>query len=166
MLQFNGQLQLLELDEAKFKKTLKEALQTQLRQAAREWLRAVIPAVPVYTGMARATLSPLGRLLRVSIPIHPVAVRNDKSPSLGESKSSFNFDTSSNVFSFTWNNDVLHYLINEFNDVSKSIPLKNPTPWNSIEKGNIAFHKYVEEVLPTKLPKMAEFIKAKTATVR
>lgn len=159
MLEFKGQLYTINFDVAKFKKTLTEKMETQLRQAARAWLRAVIPAVPVFTGTARGTLQPLGRILRVAVPISPIATRKGKGPSVGASASTFNFTSSNNIYTFSWSNDVLHYYINEYNDMSGLIPLKNPTPWQSIEKGNAAFQLYFDTELQKQLPDMGDFLR-------
>lgn len=165
MIHFTGALLNLKFDVDTYRKTLDEALQTQLRQAARAWLRAVIPLVPVYTGMARGTLAPLGRFLKIAVPIDPVAIRQNKSPSLGAARSDFEFAASGGVYDFQWIQDVLHYTINEYNDMSGILPLKNPTPWHSIAAGNNAFDRYVREVLPGKLPKLGHFIHLETSTI-
>jgi len=158
MLQIRGELALLDFDMKKYSKTLNETIETQMRQAAREWLRAVIPKVPVWTGTARGTLAPLGRFLRVAVPINPVTTRENMGPDIGASKSSFQFLNDKNLHSFVWDNDVLHYLINEYNDVSGYIHLKHPVPWRSLDAGNQAFDAYINKNLPEKAPKIKDFV--------
>lgn len=153
MIEFVGFLELIAFDEKKFRQSVDRELQVQLRQAARAWLRAVIPSVPVYTGMARGTLQPLGRALRVAIPISPVAVRKGKNAAAGSAQSQFEFTSSGGLYTFSWSNDVLHYNINEYNNMSGVIPLKNPTPWRSLAKGKAAFDSYCANILPGKMPK-------------
>lgn len=50
----------VDIDLIGYKKSLDKIMTVQIRQAAREWLRAVIPRVPVYTGTSRGSLQPLG----------------------------------------------------------------------------------------------------------
>jgi hypothetical protein len=168
-MQFSGSLYALELDEARFTKTLRETLEVQVRQAARAWLRAVIPRVPVYTGMSRGSLQPLARFLRVAIPISPDqgAIRHPKkTPEAGASQSFFDFPNNGYVYSFQWDTDVLHYKINEYNNMSGILPLRHPTPWHSIEAGNKAFNAYIEQTLPKRLPRVSDFIKVGTIQIR
>lgn len=162
MLKFTGRLVYIKFNKEKFNKTLDEKLHIQLRNAARAWLRAVIPNVPVYTGMARGSLAPLGRFLHVAVPISPIASRPGKSPEAGEQHSEFKFYRRSGQFVFSWNTTVLHYLINEFNDMSGILPLTHPTPWHSIAAGNAAFKLYVEQVIPKRLPNLGDFIEFET----
>lgn len=166
MLAFIGQLNLINFDEKAYKKSLKEALDTQLRQAARAWLRAVIPAVPVYTGTARGSLQPLGRLLKVAVPIDPETSRSGKGPGIGAAKSHFEFSSKGGIYSFDWSTDVLHYWINEYNDMSGILPLTHPTPWHSLEKGEAAFNAYLAENLAKRIPNMGDFIKYDAVQVR
>lgn len=166
MIQFTGRLYTMQFDAEGFKKSLQEAIAVQMRQAARAWLRAVIPAVPVYTGMARGSLQPLGRILRVAVPISPIAFRRGKSPAEGATQSSFEFYNNGSVWTFSWSTDVLHYTINEYNNMSGVLPLRHPTPWKSIEKGNIAFNAYMEANISKRIPKLADYIKTDTVQVR
>ncbi len=75
MIELKGFFTKLTLDPGRYTKTLDKSMNVQLRQAARAWLRAVILKVPVWTGMSRGSLRPLGAFLRVAVPISPVASR-------------------------------------------------------------------------------------------
>ena len=71
MLLFRGKLRKIKLKKQRLSKTLSERLNRIMREAAREFLRAAIPRVPVDTGMALGNLVPLGRFLNLRVPIYP-----------------------------------------------------------------------------------------------
>lgn len=167
MMTFIGEFALLELDEKAFKKNLDYTIKTQIKQAARAWLRAVIPRVPVFTGTARGSLQPLGRFLRVAVPISPVANRENRGPSVGRENSSFVFHRDGPyLHTFEWNTEVVHFIINEYNNMSGILPLKNPTPWHAIKAGETAFNKYAEDTASKSLPKLEDYIRARTLRVK
>lgn len=147
----------LKFDADNFRKTVHATLEKEIRMAARAWLRAVIPRVPVYTGMARGSLQPLGRFLKVAVPISPVAKRKNMGPAVGAAQQSFKFEVKNGKYLFGFNSTVAHYMINEFYSVP--LPLRNPTPWQSFEAGRTAFNEYVANELPKKLPRVNNFIK-------
>jgi len=154
------------IDTDRYTKTLDAMMKVQMRQAAREWLRAVIEKVPVWTGMSRGSLKPLGRFLRVAISIRPVAKRKGMGPGAGEAFQSFSFGVQGTTYSFEFDEGVEHYLINEFHDVSHSIPLRTPGPYHSFEAGNQAFIRYVENEMPKRFPRVEKFIVQKRIGIR
>lgn len=153
----------LKFDEKGFRKSVDMLMEQQMRMAARAWLRAVIPHVPVYTGMARGSLQPLGKFLKVSVPINPYAFRKGMGPAAGASKSLFSFTKTNGIYTFEFDSQVMHYKINEFYNVP--LPLIHPTPWRSFEYGNAAFQKYVSTALLRRIPRANNFIKATWVTV-
>jgi len=72
---YNIKFRIPSIDVATFELTLKEQLQVMVRKAAREWIRAAIVTVPTYSATARGTFKPLGRFLRVAIPVGKVVSR-------------------------------------------------------------------------------------------
>jgi hypothetical protein len=149
----------------RFTKTLEDVLETQIRQAARAWLREVITHVPVYTGMARGSLIPLGQFLRVAIPINrnPSADEHGyswRSQAQGISLGHFSFTRTKTTIQFHFSTSVPHFIINELFDVSDTIHLIEPTPWHSFEFGKDAFFNYLNSNLPQKLPKLSKYIEA------
>lgn len=173
MIKFTGRFYRMNFDETGYKKTYDEAMKVQLRQAARAWLRAVVPKVPVYTGMARGSLVPLGRLLRVAIPIsiNPKAKRRitaKYSREAGEALGAFNFEDGKNgVYTFTVDTQVLHFYLNDTFDIKAKIPqLIHDTPWDAFKSGEAAFRTYVETVLPGRLPRIADFVISSAVTQR
>lgn len=165
-IKFRGRLSFPKLDVTKYTEALEEAIETQIRQAAREWLRAVIPKVPVWTGTARGSLQPLGRFLRVAIPISPVARRKGMGPEVGASKGTFKFQRRGRRFVFTASSTVDHFIQNNFYQApTPPFHLKEPTPWKAFEAGDEAFIRYIKANLVKRIPKLKEFIKYKTLVV-
>jgi hypothetical protein len=157
-------LKVMKLSDGKYTETFNTALETQIRQAARAWLRTVITRVPVYSGMARGSLIPLGQYLRVAIPIHPTesskrhGYKKDRI-SEGEAKGGFDFSKTKTLFKFHFSTDVAHYQFNEFNDPRPIIKLQHePIPWHSMEAGRESFDQYLAENLPDKIPKLSKYI--------
>lgn len=161
MMRFRGRLSLPKLDAERFTKAYQEAAETQVRQAARAWLRAVIPKVPVWAGTSRGTLQPLGRFLRVAVPIAVKVTLPGKGPSIGAAKSEFKFIRDGKRFYFRWGMDVEHFIQNEYYGAPPNIQkrLKNPTPWNAIKSGEDAFKEYMETLAKQRLPRLKDYIK-------
>lgn len=140
-------------------KTLDRVMGQMIREAAREWLRAVLMSVParggfpVWSGAAKSTLVPLGRFLRINVPVHPDTKAPDRR-ALGEASQTFHIrddksDPMSFVYEFEWSTDLLHYYINEFFGV---IPSAMPNGWRTAEAGERAFLDYLATTLPRRLP--------------
>lgn len=145
-------------------RTLDAVLKNQIRIAAQAWLRAVIPKVPVYTGMARSSLAPLGRFINIAVPVTPIARKSNRTPAMGESQSHFEFYDNGVVYNFQWSTSVIHFIANEF--YASSLPLTHPTPWNAMQAGERAFNKYVKDILPTRIPGAGQFIKSTIIVMR
>lgn len=153
----------LKYDIDRHRKVLDEDLKIQTRQAARAWLRATFEHVPVWTGMARGSLKPLGRYLRVAIDITPherAKPTPSKNQAAGEAKQHFVFNSNGYNYSFQWSTDVLHYQLNEFHQSTLNAHLAATTPWHSTQFGNAAWDAYVRDILPKRLPNCSDFIQA------
>lgn len=165
-IKFRGRLSFPKLDVTKYTEALEEAVETQIRQGAREWLRAVIPKVPVWTGTAKGSLQPLGRFLKVAIPISPVARRQGRGPAAGASQGSFKFQRVGRRFIFSAETTVDHFIQNNFYEApSPPFHLKEPTPWKAFEAGDEAFIRYIKANLVKRVPKLKDFIRYKTLVI-
>jgi hypothetical protein len=154
-----GTLQFLDFDKPGYLKTRDEALKVQMRNAAREWLKAVIPKVPVWTGTAIGTLQPLGRYLRVAVPISPVVERENKGPGFGDALGGFDFDDAGNTYTFEFTNFLAYFKFNDQNNANAyGFHLTHDSPWHAMDAGQAAFEKYIEDVLPQRMPNIADFI--------
>lgn len=156
MMTFESSLPIMSLDVKRHTKTLDRVMGQIIREAAREWLRAILTSVngsfPVLTGAAKSTLKPLGRFLRVAVPVTPQPDKNGRwrgdRRSLGEASSSFEIIDRNFEYSFTWSTDLLHYYLNEFFDIATV----SSSPWHSLEAGERAFLDYVDKALATRVP--------------
>jgi hypothetical protein len=155
-------------------KTLKETLSRQIRQALRAFLRAAIPRIPVDTGESRGSLLHLSRLLRVKNTIKPRRFRTvtvdgkqytidntellkTKNKDTGAAQTFVNGRRSSNLtknnmfnvnkttFNFKFKTDILQIDIHD-------------DKWGAFKAGRSAFIEYLEEVAPTKMPSIINFI--------
>jgi len=151
----------MSIDVGRVTKTLNENMSIQMRQAAREWLRAVITKVPVWTGTSKGSFKPIGRFLNVQIPISPEVSRSGMGPDVGADKSAFHFSRRKGNQIFTFEVGVAHYAVNEFHNVNLTgqFQLRNPGPYASFKFGELAFNRYVENVMPGRLPKPETFTK-------
>lgn len=164
MLRIKSRLSTFELDPQRYAKSLDEAISTQQRQAARAWLRAVIEKVPVWTGMSRGSLKPLGAYLRVAVPISPVAQRSGMGPTAGAQQSSFSFTRTGTSWTFAFTEEVAHFLINDAFDVSAYIRLRTPGPYNAFKAGEEAYEAYIAEFLQKRLPNVNDVIISRKRT--
>lgn len=126
MLQFQEQFDNLQVPVERITKTLDRILGQVIREAARQWLRKMITHVPVETGMAMGALQPLGRFLRVAVPIRsrrkPYFSKLEgasSDPVSGAARSTFvikdKFSSLQGmVYSFEWSTEVLHYYLRQF----------------------------------------------------
>lgn len=159
MFVFTGNLVQLSFNKDKYIKTLDETLKRQIRNAAREWLRAVLPRVPVWTGTARGTLLPLSRMLNVRNQIKPIKKKRGFGPNVGSDFGEFAFlDGTNGEYGFAYEINLAYFQENEFSPAPPKYKLTNPTPWHSFLAGDKAFHAYLDEILPKRLPKLNGFI--------
>lgn len=142
----------MNLDVKRYTKTLDRIMGQIIREAAREWLRAILVSVPsrggfpVETGAAKSTLQPLGRFLRVAVPINPTKRANDHEHRWGAGQ--FEITSKNFEYEFRWSTDLLHYYLNEFFSISTVAS----SPWNTLEAGEAAFLTYVEDAIERRLP--------------
>lgn len=159
MFKIKARFSRLSISTSKYTATLDRNIQTQLRQAARAWLRAVILKVPIWTGTSMGSLQPLGAYLRVAVPNNPKVTRSGYGPGIGKSKQEFKFERNGNIWSFSFTESVPHYLINEYFNANASghFHLITPGPYHSFTAGENAFIGYINKYLIQKVPNLHEF---------
>lgn len=166
---FSLEAQAIDFDLNSLSRTASDRLEAHARQAAREFLRAIIKshAVPIDTGMAMGSFLNLGRFLNVAVPqgpgphrgqrtyVHSDGTRypNQKGPELGaqfatKPEDAFIFTPTSVTFQFE--TDVYHYILNEFGLVFG--------PWNSFEIGREAALAYSKANFVKQMPKLLDFV--------
>lgn len=161
------------IDSKKLQKEAINFLEVQMRQATRAWLRAVIKKIPRYTGTARGTFKPLGRVLRVAIkaagaPTHGSAEGAKRKkfikiggrllptgPSAGELYSDFKFSKTKNTVSFEFDQNLPYVIWNSIYPAPVNFILPSNPPWFAFAAGEAAFKNYVK----VELPKKAKFKK-------
>lgn len=158
----------LEFNKNEWTERTKKQLETQMRQGLREMLRVVIQEVPVYTGMARGSLMPVGKFLRIAIPISPDPIAQykhpGKNPDAGAALTSFEFVTRGISPQFTLDIGTLHYQLNEFR--RSKLKLRHPTPWNSFKKGRRAYVRYLKNNLLRRVTRLTRYISRQRAQTR
>lgn len=180
-MRFTGRFKFEDFDSKGLKKTWDAGMQTQMKQAARAWLRAILttelprvpskpgpPSIgipPVWTGTARGTLTPLGKFLNVKVEIKPIAFRPGFGPDVGRGKGKFAFENDGKgVYRFRFSTQLVYMVLNEFNQ--SDLDLTHKTPWGGFKIGQKAFKNYVENVMPKRLPTIASAIRYQTRIVR
>lgn len=153
---FTARISKQRIDKEGFIKALDRAAREELYNASMAFLKAVILRVPVWSGMARASLLPLARYLNqhgsdqpVEVPIHPTASAIAKVDVAARQRAGiyrgrvFNFRFLNGLYTMTFNPQVFHYRVNDISDPRPEIHLINePIPWFSFEAGKIAFDSY------------------------
>lgn len=152
------ELPVIRFDQKQFTIALRADLQTQLRQAARAFLRAVIKRVPVDTGEARGTLLPLGRFLNISVPIPNAKPIPNKDAGTGEMENPliFEFESTEEGEFFKAQLQLFHYWWNDFFSQHYTNAQIDP-PWHSIDDGVDAFMAYIKTEGVRKLPRIKNF---------
>ena len=147
-MKFKGTFQIPRFEMADYKHRLKQEFAEELAKAARVWLGAVQPLIPVWSGASRATLQHLADVARFRMSVSPsrgVASR----VSLGLSSGEGTFHTEgfdSGVFLFTYSTTLKHLVFNEFNNANDfGFHLITPGPYHFQEAGLEAFRQVAPE---------------------
>ncbi len=169
------EIEFLDFDMDKFHKGLFDYGNRLIRRAGRAFCQEIFNNVPVWSGMALASLRPLARAVRFALPITPAEGAPNRI-SLGESlggqtplQSLSVEGTADMTFSFNWRTLVEHFNINNQVNVNRIINpktgssyfrLKKPGPWKAIEKAQSAALKVLSEGV-VKAPKPTDFMTKK-----
>lgn len=152
-MRFTGELRRIGLDLTKYRKTLDRHLRNEIEEAARQWLRAVLIHIPIWSGASVATFHRLASQVQMSDrtrvpPKDGVKSRAD----LGESRSEGEFKTDGDFYRFEYATTLRHLVYNEFNNAN-SVPdpglfaqLINPGPYRFQAAGQVAFREYARTV--------------------
>lgn len=157
---------------AEFSEAFKTAIKLEMRNAAREFVKAALPRVPVRTGFARGTLLNLQDAIEMTAASNPASFKKKlaKRPSknsplngkleyyegvLKTPDNARGFSTPTNrvftnngkAWSFNYDNTVLYY---ELNDAKYQ--------WLSYKFGEAAFIDYLERVGMQRIPAITDYI--------
>lgn len=123
------------------KKHLNAAGKRLLEIGVKEFVLTAYPRIPVWSGMARSTLAPLGRSLNLTIPVDPRFPTASRNPQAGEDASSFKWSTVGNAEMLEWSTSVKHFFLNE----QFAHPRVASAPWFSLLQGKEAARRAIQE---------------------
>jgi hypothetical protein len=141
-----------------FKGNIGQLGRKHLRLATREWVRAVVKKVPVYSGTARGTLSPLGRYVNAAVPRGKVVgptggtkVIQGKTYNLGFDGGKThgqNFELSQDAtplktsWTLTFHHDLVYFI---WDNYGKPLNTLKKAPWDALKSGDLAFREHVKQ---------------------
>lgn len=158
------QVREFKFESEKYRKAVLAAMEKQVKRAARAFLRAAIPHVPVVSGQARGMLKPLGRFLKVKVDTQGAVSDRSRGRSVlrGENegyKGPFIIVEHDRVI-FAYSITTLHYRINEIKSPGGRGPSGLSYPWESIKKyGREAFQKELKKGIAKRIPRLKNYIK-------
>jgi len=157
----------LNIDVNRYTKYLEAEVNIQLRQAVRAWLRVLIEegTIPVWTGTSKGVFLPVGRLLRVAVPISPIKKRNGFGPDVGANRSTFNFSRTGNSYSFEFIHSVEYLADNDQYNMDPPFHLKHPGPYHAFDKAGKAYDEYVDKYFEARLDLIAKVTRSREYTI-
>jgi len=159
----------LEIAVKKYRKATDVAIEQVMKESMKEALETVILHVPTYTGMARGSLRPIGRVVEANImnitPAPGAVDHPEKTIAKGEAAGSdFVFYHKDGRHFISFKNAVEHYETNE-HEQNISLPLIHPTPWESWQAGREVYKAYLRDQLTSRVPNVKKFV-TKTEVIR
>lgn len=173
----------------KFYTLLEKVCIEQNKEAVKEWLRKTLNNIPGYTGTARGTLVPVGRLTNTIISRfgpggpsgnqkkakykkyiryggHIIRAgfhhgKNYASAAIGTKR-----EGNKIINTFTFTNTLPYIARNDISGPPPNFIMPSNPPWYSHGKGAAAWQNYIRTIIPTKLPTLSQFIKVKRIRVR
>lgn len=184
-----GSQSIVSINLDKFNKLLLEKCEEQNKLAVRVWLRTILDHIPTYTGTARGTFKPLGRVVNYTVPLVGKAGRPGKTAknphkkhisyggstfamgfSAGGQHAEYKLDVKvSNLeikCSFIFTNNLPYVAYNDVNSAPSGFVLPSNPPWHSHERGVEAWKRYILTEVPKKLLVPKEFIRIVKMKVR
>lgn len=181
MLKSTLRLHKFTFNDKKYKKDLETGVHKMLRTAAQKWLKAVLVSVrltagpqagsmgfPVYTGMAKASLQPVGQ--EIGVEVWPIGARVPPTPTksvgrgraLGKQNKFITIRKNQYgpfAFEFNWWTKVPHFELNELNYVKYIRSTHAKSGWHSIEFGHEAMKAYLtRNVIKHHVPHLGDYI--------
>lgn len=153
-------------DSKKYVKEVRTYMKEQQILAIKRWLKTVLKHTPTYTGTARGTYAPIGRV--VGHAVRKGLVRGDRKQAakkkyfkyggisypLGfaagsnyqEHKITSRFQGGALTFKFTFDQRLPYVLWNEATPGPSWFHFKTPPPWHALERGNKSYYRYLEKI--------------------
>lgn len=155
-MKFTGTFTGIKLDLSSYMRQLEEHLTSELHRVANAWLQVVAGSrgrVPLWSGMARASLLELSELINGRIVLSPKRAKSrvPQGRALGTAIPKI---TSSSAF-ITIITDVEHYSVQEYQKLAIGSPR---APWHSLLAGELAYHEAARStVLPPPILRPIKF---------
>ena len=133
---FKGSFTTVRLDIPEYVATLDALMTDILEEGAREWVEAAVGRVPIWSGMARASLREISRLGNTEIVISPLQAKSriPEGEHLGDASLIAHFP----VYKLVITTRVPHYV---HLDDSSSPRGSQSAPWKSFQAGDAALRK-------------------------
>jgi len=139
-IQARMELDLLDFDIDNFHKGLFDWGNRLIRKAGQAFCQEIYNNVPVWSGMALASLKPLARAVGFALVVTPKEDAPDRR-ALGESlgnthplETNHTSGTANMEFSFNWSTDVEHFNIHD----QRKMTLKNPNAGRTMANGKVS----------------------------
>jgi hypothetical protein len=131
-MKFKGRLFGAHIDVPRYQQQLQGAMEDALHDGANAWLRAVVGKVPLWSGMARASLLELSELVSGTVVFTPLRAKSriPQGRRLGSAEQLFENDR----ITITIRTDVPHYSRQE-----TSSGVSPTAPWRSLQAGAAAY---------------------------
>ena len=167
----------MKVDVKRFSAKLESQMTQLMTDGAKIFVQKTASKVPVWSGMAAASLLPLAEVLGIHIKITPVdnapnRIALGRSLSLGASFYNYFKGSLDYRYTFEFKSLVKHFAIldnpdNEpFDNILKYFKLKTPPPWEAIEYGIEAYRSFVKKNIKDYAPKVLESIQKYKITYR
>lgn len=150
----------MQIDVPKYRKALQDAMEVQMRQAARAWLRTLLRPglIPIWTGTSRGVFIPLGSYLKVETTVTPLVYRENQGPAYGAAESNFSFKSAGTVTTFEFSHTLDRLTFNDqYNANEYGFKLINPGPYRAFAQATEQWNIYVRDVMPSRLPNPGDF---------
>lgn len=139
-MKFTGHFTSVKLDLRAYQALLEEHLRNELQRVTKVWLHAVTGRVPVWSGMARASLLNVAAEIGGSIVIQPIV--KSRIP-LGQPMGTVKPNYGPTDFTIEISTSVPHYVTQEYTDVG----ISKSAPWRSFEAGASAYRAAAQTVV-------------------
>ena len=134
MPKFKGSFTTIRLDIPQYIAELDEVMITVLEEGARGWVEAAVGRVPIWSGMARASLREISRIANSEIVISPLQAKSriPQGEHLGDASLIARFP----VYKLVITTRVPHFVIQDFDPgISRS------APWGAFDAGEDALRE-------------------------
>lgn len=131
-MKFTGHFTGAKLDIDAYLTKLEKHLKNELHRVTKDWLHAVTGRVPVWSGMAQASLSAVAIEIGTSLVISPT---HKSRVGLGTVLGTVNANYGPTRATIAISLSVPHYVLQEFSNVGVS----KSAPWRSFEAGAAAY---------------------------